>query len=199
MVENRRGHQRLVRNDRLDPIEAANDHVARGDLAHDPEAIVDRDHVADADGTVEQYGETGDVVAGELLQSEPDPYAERPAENRKHRQVDAYEGKRDQDADQDQNGAEDLRQHHPQIVVEVRQPHHALLDQARHPERQYQHDDDDQCVASEVEYADLGLAYGHACFFERRSDVRQNADVIEQQGAPDREADRALGRQHGGV
>ena len=51
----------------------------------------------------------------------------------------------------------------------------------------------------EVEQADLRLAYGHARFFEGGSDVRQDTDVVEQQRAPDREADRALGCQHRAV
>src|ERR1700687_4747693 len=85
VIEHGRGHQGLVGHDRLDAVKAAHDDIARGDFADHAEAVVDGDHVADADRAIEQYGEAGDVVAGELLQAKADTHADSAAKHSKHR------------------------------------------------------------------------------------------------------------------
>ena len=172
MIQHRRGYQRFVGHDRLDSIEAADHDIARRDLADDPEAIVDRDHVANADRSVEQDREAGDVVAREFLQPEADAHADGTAEYRQHGQIDADKRKRNEDADKNQYRAEQLRQNDAQVAVEMRDSHEALFDQAGDPQRQYEHDDDCQSVASEVEQADFDPADRQPSLLEGRADLR---------------------------
>src|SRR6185295_17766149 len=179
MIEHGSRHQHFVWHDRLDPVQTSHDDVARGHDADGAGAVVDGDHVAQPDRSVQQDRESGDVVAGELLQSQADAYAESAAENRQHGHVDADDRQRHQHGDQQKQRPRYFRRYNAEIPVEMRTAHQPLLEQARSPKRQHDGDDDDDRVAPEIEDAELALADRHPRVFERGADFRQHADVVE--------------------
>ena len=98
--------------------------------------VVDRDHVAEPDRLVEQDREARDVVGRELLQAEADADAERAAEHREQRQVEADRLQRDQHADDEQERAHELaRARRACWLSSAVAADEALLEEARQPQR----------------------------------------------------------------
>ncbi len=118
------------------------------------------------------------------------------AEHRQHGQVDADERQRDQHADQQKQRAKYLGQHDAQILVEMRPAHQPLLEQAREPTATARRRRR-STIASRPRSRTLispSCRSGCASSSQRCADFGQHADVVEQQRAPDREAERPLRR-----
>ena len=77
-------------------VESAQDDIARCQARDEAGAVGHAHEVVHPHRAVEQDREAGDVVGGELLQAEPDAHAERTAEHREQRKVEADCIERDQ-------------------------------------------------------------------------------------------------------
>jgi hypothetical protein len=91
----------------------------------------------------------------ELLQPEPDPDAERTAEHRQQREIDADRLQRDQQPHDEQHGAQDLAEHHAHAAVDPCGALEPLLDQSRQPQRRRDRQDHDDRCPQELEHRDV--------------------------------------------
>src|SRR5262249_691563 len=137
MIDDDRGDNGFIGYDDLGSVAVAHDHVTRGHLGELSGIFVDGDEIAYRDRTIEQYDEAANVVASDFQQPETDADADRAPEHGQSGEIDAYHWQYNQDDDQRQDRADQLRQHHAQIDVEAGR-HHTAFDDVANPEREQQ-------------------------------------------------------------
>ena len=91
-----------------DVVVRANDRAARANLLHLTGDPRDFDPISDRDWSFGENDQPADEIARDVLQPEPDAYADRACENRQRAQVNAGIFKNNQNADDQHDVADDL-------------------------------------------------------------------------------------------
>src|SRR5206468_129584 len=120
--------------------------------------------------------EAGDIVGRKLLQAEADADAQRAAENRQQREIEADRLQRDQHGDHQKNRAHELAEDDAEVRIDLRRAVQALLDDSRDPQRDDQREDDDQHGGADRQQRDVRLAERNLNVVERGGDFRKQSE-----------------------
>ena len=189
--------QRLVGNDRLAAAERADQGVARADVGDPAFEGVDLDHVADAQAPLGEDDEAADVVGGDLLQPEAQADADRAAEEREGGEIDAHGRQREQEAEEEQQHADDVRGDLAQRqIVAAAGREQLLLDRRRHPESEDEDDAGGDGALEDVAQRHLRVADLPVDVVHRVEHHRRDAGDPENDRDPGEPRNAALDQAH---
>ena len=180
-----------VRHDHRDVVVRANDRAARANQFHLARQARDFDAIPDRDRSFRQNDEPADEIARDILQPKSDPDADRAREHRQRAEMNAGVLEHDEDADDQDEVADDLRDRVLQGPVQPAVDEEAVEKKSLRPRREPEDRDEQRDQQEDLNETERGSRHGRGPKKRNARGVdRGDGEESERGNAQDRGDDR---------